>query len=142
MTQISYHTHLLEMLRSLILLMFCTGLVVSSQNVRIDYNSLQPCTKSPNVPGIVCGDYCRPSDLWCRSDRCRTCETPLGPILTNDTQLCGNTSFWSNKTCDIFNSDGEKVALGLRCTGGVQHCITPWYLKLFQVHIPIYSKVK
>ena len=139
MTQILYHTHLLEMLRSLILLMFCTGLVVSSQNARIDF--LTPCTKISNVPGIVCGDYCRPSDLWCRSDRSSTCETPLGPILTNDTQLCGNTSFWSNKTCDIFNSDGEKVALGLRCTGGVQHCINPWYLTPFQLYKPYY-KVK
>ena len=139
MTQISYHTHLLEMLRSLILLMFCTGLVVSSQNVRIDF--LEPCTKSPNVPGIRCGNYCRPIYAWCRSEWSDMCETPLGPILTNDTELCGNTSFWSNKTCDIFNYDGEKIALGLRCTGGVQHCINPWYLKPFQVHNPIY-KVK
>ena len=94
-----------------------------------------------NVPGIRCGDYCRPNYAWCRSEWSDPCETPLGPILTNDTELCGNTSFWSNKTCDIFNYDGEKIALGLRCTGGVQHCINPWYLKPFQVHNPIY-KVK
>ena len=124
------------MLRSLILLVFCTGWVVSSsQNVRIDYSSLQPCTENSGTQGIRCekGDYveCVSNYLWCRDDIVDSCNVlgGLGQIWTNDTELCGNSSFWSNRTCDIFDR-WQKVALGLRCAGGQQHCINPWYLHL------------
>ena len=125
------------MLRSLILLVFCTGWVVSSsQNVRINYSSLGSCiVENTGTEGIRCekGDYvqCMPNNLWCRDDIVDSCNVlgGLGQIWTNDTELCGNSSFWRNKTCDIFRY-WERVAVGLRCAGGQQHCINPWYLRL------------
>ena len=127
------------MLRSLILLMICSGWVVSSsQTVGFDSGSLglQPCTNFRGEQGIVCeeGDdiQCITTHLWCRDDIVKTCDVfgGVGQILTNYSELCGDTLFWRNKTCDIFRSDGEKLALGFRCTGGQQHCINPWYLRL------------
>ena len=124
------------MFRSLILLVFCTGWVVSSsQNVRIDYSSLSSCIGHGGQQGIVCkeGDdvKCIPNYRWCRDDSGASCNIlgGLGQIRTNDTELCGNSSFWRNKTCDISHR-GAKLALGLRCAGGQQHCINPWYLRL------------
>ena len=49
-------------------------------------------------------------------------------FLTNDNELCRDSLFWLNKTCDRFYDSGDKAALGKRCSGGAQHCIYPWYL--------------
>ena len=111
------------MLRSLILQIFCTGWAAAVSSL-----TLVPCIHINGNPGFICGSYCFENYRWCLEDRPWTCLSDLGEeFLTNDTELCGDSLFWSNQTCDVFNYD-DKIALGQRCSGGAQHCIYPWYL--------------
>ena len=118
------------MLRSLIILTFCTGWTAAVNSL-----TLSPCTDSdgipgslcPCTPGIGCQASCVPNSIWCREDIQIQCSNQLGEeFWTNDTELCGDSLFWSKQTCDLFYRD-VKYAIGQRCSGGTQHCINPWY---------------
>ena len=104
-----------------------TDLDIRRQKVRIDYSSLRQCLYDGD-PGLTCGEKCWGNYEWCLADITHSCVVPGGQISTNTRALCGNTTFWVNQTCDKFYGDGDKAALGLRCSGGAQHCIYPWYL--------------
>ena len=104
-----------------------TNLDIRRQKVRIDYTNLTQCLDDEH-PGLTCGERCWRNYAWCREDYSTLCDVPGGQFSTNNRALCGNTPFWLNQTCDRFYDDGDKAALGLRCSGGTQHCINPWYL--------------
>ena len=102
---------------------------IRREKVRIDYTSLDQCMDdrvSPG-PGLWCGDQCFPNPAWCRVDGL-SCDFPVGNFSTNNKRLCGNTTFWVKHTCDGFYPDGDKAALGQRCSGESQHCLLTWYL--------------
>ena len=84
-------------------------------------------------PGLNCSNVdvdwgCYQNFAWCRGDYSISCEGSEGKFATNNQGFCSNTTFWQNKTCDLFYFDGDKAALGERCSGGAQQCIYPWYL--------------
>ena len=105
-----------------------TDLDIRRQKVRIDYSSLAQCPVDDVTPGLTCGERCVVNYAWCRGDRSLSCDVPGGQFSSTNRALCGNTLFWVNQTCDLFYGNGYKAALGLRCSGGAQHCIYPWYL--------------
>ena len=110
-----------------------TDLDIRRQKVRIDFNtSLIPCQyEGGDRPGFRCRDKCWPNYLWCVGDDSYSCNDTEGQFTTNNRALCGNTTVWTNKSCDTFYYDGSnkaKATLGLRCTGVAQHCYYPWYL--------------
>ena len=106
-----------------------TDLDIRNQKVSINFTSLTECNStSLRGPGLMCGDLCWRNAVWCRGDRSISCDVPGGKFTTDNKALCGNTTLWQNTTCDNFYPDGDKAALGLRCSGGVQHCAYPWYL--------------
>ena len=110
------------MLRSVIILTFSTDWAAAVSSL-----TLSPCTSEEGNMGFICQGYgwCWP--YWCRDNLAIQCSNQLGEeFLTNDTELCGDSLFWSEQTCDWFHR-GEKVAIGQRCSGGTQHCIYPWY---------------
>ena len=112
------------MVRSMILLIFCTGWAAAVSRI-----SVWTCRDSDWNPGLLCEDYCLENYRWCRKDIAFSCKDSFSEeFLTNDTELCGDSLFWSNQTCDVFYNDGSKASLGQRCSGGAQHCIYPWYL--------------
>ena len=114
-----------------------TNLDIGSQKVRIDFTSITPCWYKVVKPGLMCGKKCVKIHHWCREDKSDSCDVPGGNFTTNNRALCGNTTFWINKTCDKFYGKGDnlgsgrKAALGLRCTGEAQQCAYPWYLSGF-----------
>ena len=99
-----------------------TDLDIRKQKVRIDFSSLDPCLYNGTDPGLKCGEECYLNYDWCLEDYSQSCDVTGGQFTTNNRALCGNTTFWINQTCDKFYS------LGLRCSGGAQHCYYPWYL--------------
>ena len=78
---------------------------------------------SNNVPGLMCGEVCTEHYTWCLEFTGYSC----GNFSTNNKQLCANTTFWEEKTCDLFYTTGERAAVGRRCTGATQQCSYPWY---------------
>ncbi len=105
-----------------------TVLDIRNQKVRINLTSITECPYNGVKPGLKCGDTCWPNYNWCRGDYSAICDVLGGNFTTDNKALCGNTSLWQNTTCDRFYDDGDKGALGLRCSGGLQHCAYPWYL--------------
>ena len=104
---------------------------IRRQKVKIDYSSLTECYNNGVHPGLNCsGAYfsCWRTYAWCRGDRSTSCDGSRGTFATNNQGLCANTTFWQNKTCEVFYEDGDKATLGRRCSGGAQQCIYPWYL--------------
>ena len=119
------------MLGSLILLLFCTGWAAGVSSLTI-----AECKNTDLNPGLLCefgdgyGADCFENYNWCLDDweYISLCIDDLGEkFWTNDTELCRDSLFWINKTCDTFYN-GRRTALGQRCSGEVQHCIYPWYL--------------
>ena len=99
------------------------------KKVRIDFSSLlTPCVNEDGDPGSWCGENCYRNYYWCLEGYSDSCNVPGGQFTTNNRALCGNKTVWINQTCEVFYADGDKVALGLRCTGDAQHCSYPWYL--------------
>ena len=108
---------------------------ILTRKVNIDYSRLTEC-KDGHRPGLMCtaGD-CLKNYKWCRTDLVSiTCGETDAQFSQNHPGLCRNTTFWSDKTCDVFYSDGDKAALGHRCSGGMQHCSYPWYLSSNYLH--------
>ena len=103
-----------------------TDLDIRNQKVRINFTSLTECYDGV-YPGLKCGDTCVPNYDWCVAPGA-SCDIPGGNFSTDNKALCGYTPLWKNTTCDRFYDDGDKAALGLRCSGGAQHCAYPWYL--------------
>ena len=105
---------------------------IRSQKVKIDYSSLTECyfNVTPGLSCIGADRDCVQNYLWCLGDldRSTSCDSSGGTFASNNQGLCSNTTFWENKTCDRFYDDGDKAALGERCSGGAQQCIYPWYL--------------
>ena len=104
-----------------------TDLDIRNRKVRINFTSITECSDDGD-PGLMCGDECLRSYVWCRGEQSASCDVPGGKFSTNNKALCGYTPLWQNTTCDNFYDDGRKAALGLRCSGAVQHCAYPWYL--------------
>ena len=103
---------------------------IRSQKVKIDYSSLTECEEFASR-GLNCSGWgwdCVQNCEWCREGWSGACDGSEGTFATNNQRLCSNTTFWQNKTCEMFYSDGPKAALGQRCSGGAQQCIYPWYL--------------
>ena len=105
-----------------------TDLDIRNQKVRINFTSITHCMYKDMFPGLMCGGKCNENYAWCRGDSLITCDVPGGKFTTNNKALCGYTPLWQNTTCNIFYDTGDKATLGLRCSGGVQHCAYPWYL--------------
>ena len=108
-----------------------TSLDIGSKKVRIDFSSLlTPCKSRSGQPGFWCGDTCVLNYNWCRDrdDRPVSCDVTGVQFTSNNRALCSNTTVWINQTCDKFYGDGDKAALGRRCSGEVQMCTYPWYL--------------
>ena len=101
---------------------------IRRQKVKIDYSSLTECKWDGVDPGLTCGVICWENYLWCREDHSFSCDGKEGKFAINNRGLCSNTTFWQDKTCDLFYENGIKAALGRRCSGGAQQCIYPWYL--------------
>ena len=102
---------------------------IRKQKVKIDYSSLIECYNNGLYPGLNCAqEACVQNYIWCREDKSASCDGNGGTFATNNQGLCSNTTFWQNKTCERFYDDGDKAALGERCSGGAQQCIYPWYL--------------
>ena len=79
-----------------------TSFDVTTQEVMIDYTSLRYCPKANLVYGLTCGDTCVENYEWCRDDRSFTCTNTSGDDFTsNNPQLCGNFTLWSNYSCAI-----------------------------------------
>ena len=117
-----------------------TDLNILSRKVKINYNSITECNTAGdqfNLPGLMCGEVCLKHSDWCM-------ETPFScgkyNFSTNNKQLCANTTFWAGKSCDTFYADdGDKAALGRRCTGAAQHCSYPWYTSsIYSFEVSLY----
>ena len=109
---------------------------ILSNKVYVNYTSIQKCNsrvpliygKNHYRPGLMCGAMCLRYSDWCRKDKSPiSCSKYNFNFTTENKQLCGNTTFWKGKTCDLFSVGGRKIAFGKRCTGSAQHCSYPWY---------------
>ena len=101
----------------------------SSHDQTIDYSKLASCTADYG-PGVMCGQECEDNFLWCRDPTeyaTDSCDYGDFVISDSDQRLCSNATFWSDKSCDIIDSDGDTWAHGTRCSGSRQHCYYPWY---------------
>ena len=81
--------------------------------------------------GILCGKEFRPNYQWCTNERMEGCKIADHngeeiQVSVDNKQLCGNTNFWSNISCNS-NSIGHVLQFGSRCRGSQQHCYYPWY---------------
>ena len=102
---------------------------ILSKKVEIDYSSIIECkqnTSNPNIglPGYLCGETCLLPRDWCNDKIDKIC----GDFNANNDQLCSNTTFWDEKSCEVFGDSGLKSSVGKRCSGSLQQCIYPWYL--------------
>ena len=104
-----------------------TDLDIRNQKVRLNFTSITECDNDVDL-GLMCGDICWPNYNWCRGDSRILCDVPGGKFTSDNKALCGYTPLWKNTTCENFYDSGRKAALGLRCSGGAQHCAYPWYL--------------
>ena len=114
-----------------------TNLDIRTHRVTVDYNSLTECNSnssgtSPVNNGLECrgqtGLECLTNFIWCREEYRYSCGNTGHKFNSDNRGLCSNTTFWRNKTCDLFYFDEMgKASLGKRCSGGMQHCINPWY---------------
>ena len=111
-----------------------TDLNILSSKVKIDYTSIYECNTATkfNLPGLMCGDLCGSYRVWCLEDHAASCGKYN--FSTNNKQLCANTTFWSEKSCDLFFNTRRKGAVGRRCTGATQHCSYPWYTSIIKVY--------
>ena len=114
-------------------------------NVIINFTSITECNTTRSIPGLMCGNQCSQYNTpcgpclepyeWCRKESPISC----GNFRLNNKQLCSNTTFWTGKTCDLYDlKTRRKEAVGRRCTGASQHCIYPWYtssLYFYEVHL-------
>ena len=100
-----------------------TDLDINNPKVRIDYSGITECTVGV-YQGLMCGNLCVENFVWCAG----VWENSCGKFSTTNNALCSNSTFWNNKTCELFFDDGVKSSLGTRCTGRSQNCIYPWYL--------------
>ena len=103
--------------------------IVSTSAVSLDYSKLEHCTPNNSyTPGVMCGSLCAHNYRWCLARSSSQCDDGVQVFTTNNPGLCRNPTFWRDVPCTLYWPDGEIVARGLRCTGGLQHCIYPWYL--------------
>ena len=77
--------------------------------------------------GVMCGQVCRRSDLWCRNDISARCNTGSGNIATNDSSLCQHPRVWADASCTRYWKNGEVGLYGFRCKGKNMRCVWPWY---------------
>ena len=99
------------------------------QHLHINYSQLVDCSSEDGKVGILCGDTCVLNHHWCRHETVFSCGSGEDTFSTWDSSLCGNGTFWRNKSCFQHFSGGNEVAtFGLRCFGSKQHCYNPWYL--------------
>ena len=91
----------------------------------IDYNSIKECKDNSTGIGYLCGENCLDVQEWCTD-----IVTSCGSFTANNVQLCSNTTFWAEKSCEIIWPDRPwlKFSVGRRCSGSAQQCIYPWYL--------------
>ena len=99
---------------------------ILTKKVKIDYSSIIECKNEQNEIGYICGEECLLGYNWCNVDLDVSC----GSFTANNVQLCSNTTFWAEKSCEIIWPDKPwlKFSIGRRCSGSHQQCIYPWYL--------------
>ena len=135
-----------------------TTLKLVTNEIKVDFSKLEQCEKNFNG-GFKCNnirkecslkedplcieDDCRGYHMWCRPGSGYTCSTNEGVLFsTEDKNLCGNATFWSDKPCLLHNHLGTLIGQGSRCTSSYQHCYFPWY-QMDQLHYQesIYSQL-
>ena len=102
------------------------NLDIVSTSTSLDYTKIEHCSNDGN-PGVMCGSECLGTLSWCRAGSSNPCDDGAQVFTTNNPGLCRNSTFWRDVSC-AFYGNGTIAARGLRCTGGMQHCIYPWYL--------------
>ena len=94
----------------------------------VDTSILKPCRESEGSPGISCSDAdygCFANVQWCQSDNAVTCKIGNITVSVNDKQLCANTSFWKQHSCDNYQ-DNQLFVYGSRCSSSGQ-CYFTYY---------------
>ena len=97
-------------------------------------NSVVPCDNATDfvgysvpgpVPGLMCGETCLATALWCKSDSFLSC----GTFTSSSAKLCQNLTLWKNKDCTQYVPyDGRVRRYGRRCTGKMKGCNWPAYM--------------
>ena len=85
-----------------------TNLDVVDKQTKIDYSKLEDCTTDDNNYGTMCGEKCLWNSAWCRDDTVISCGYGKYKFSTNDKTLCGNRTFWENKSCGTHYSAENK----------------------------------
>ena len=102
---------------------------ITSVTDKVDQLDLQVCSDGL---GIKCVDGCRRNYDWCTNEKEEGCklnkkdETQI-TISVNNRNICGDHSFWEDKSCKSNDQGAVAEALGLRCYSAFQHCFYPWY---------------
>ena len=105
-----------------------TDLDILTKKLEIDlskYSSIKECNNTDvnTGTGYLCGEKCLLVQNWCTDADANSC----GSFTSNNVQLCSNTTFWAEKSCELIFSQ-RKFSVGRRCSGSHQECIYPWYL--------------
>ena len=96
-------------------------------DLQINLAAYNTCVTLDNDPGALCGSTCLKNLWWCRKTGAVSCGSEK--INTRDPRLCGNPSVWTNVSCRNYYEDRRVWIYGIRCTGKVMQCISPWYTK-------------